>query len=93
MNRRRRPSRGWMKVKNERNGRKMDERYAHKSNVQLDVHSWVAKHPGHTSLSESAYGCSPPGHHQQIEPKKHRWGTFPKCEAKLPYHLLVGPLF
>jgi hypothetical protein len=36
MNRRRRPSRGWMKVKNERNGRKMDERYTHKSNVQMD---------------------------------------------------------
>jgi hypothetical protein len=26
--------------------------------------------------------------------KRHWWGTFPKCEAKLlPYHLLVGPLF
>jgi len=35
-----------------------------------------------TTLTPSANGT-----------KQYRWGTFPKCEAKLPYHLLVGPLF
>jgi hypothetical protein len=44
------------------------------------------------NLTKSVYGCSPPWHHQQIE-RKHWWRTFPKCEAKVPYHLLIGPLF
>jgi len=30
---------------------------------------------------------------QQVNPMAHGWETFPKCEAKLGYHLILGPLF